>query len=245
MKTKIISCITKLGKKKLAIISGISIIICITVVVLSRIVLSDNNKEIADINKAKVEKNNSEHMVKEVKNDDVIVNRSEIKEVEESEEETNSEDISTDQQAEVVQTAKAVEVKSQQQTESVQQPQNVQQTPKQTTYISNNFKLAIDFPANWENKYTVVEDGTNLMVCLKNVTYGDGLFFLITNDLTQYDNGNHLDRVGGKREVVSNGVTYTIGAYPGMSIGDEDPNFQLYLQLSSDVSSIVSTIRAI
>ena len=60
--------------------------------VLSRIGLSDNNKEIAYINKSKVEKNNSEHMVKEVKNDDVIVKRSEIKEVEESEEETNSED---------------------------------------------------------------------------------------------------------------------------------------------------------
>ena len=84
-----------------------------------------------------------------------------------------------------------------------------------------------------------------MKVCLKNVTYGDGLFFLITNDLTEYNNGEHLDRVGGKREVISNGVTYRIGSYPGMSIGEEDPNLQLYLQLSSDVSSIVSTIRAI
>ena len=240
MKEKIKNYINKFNKKVV-----IGIIFCIMIVAVFVIIFNVNNKEIKDATLVKVEKNNIEYTVKEVKEDKVVVNKIEIEEVEESKEEVINEDASTDQQEEVVQTSKAVENKSQQQIESVEQTQEVQQTSKQTTYISNNFKLAIDFPANWENKYTVVEDGTELKVCLKNVTYGDGLFFLITNDLTEYNNGEHLDRVGGKREVISNGVTYRIGSYPGMSIGEEDPNLQLYLQLSSDVSSIVSTIRAI
>ena len=240
MKENIKNYINKFNKKVV-----IGIIFCIMIVAVFVIIFNANNKEIKDTTLVKVEKNNIEYTVKEVKEDKVVVNKIEIKEVEESKEEVINEDASTDQQEEVVQTSKAVENKSQQQIESVEQTQEVQQASKQTTYISNNFKLAIDFPANWENKYTVVEDGTELKVCLKNVTYGDGLFFLITNDLTEYNNGEHLDRVGGKREVISNGVTYRIGSYPGMSIGEEDPNLQLYLQLSSDVSSIVSTIRAI
>lgn len=240
MKENIKNYINKFNKKVV-----IGIIFCIMIVAVFVIIFNANNKEIKDTTLVKTEKNNIEYTVKEVKEDKVVVNKIEIKEVEESKEEVINEDASTDQQEEVVQTSKAVENKSQQQIESVEQTQEVQQASKQTTYISNNFKLAIDFPANWENKYTVVEDGTELKVCLKNVTYGDGLFFLITNDLTEYNNGEHLDRVGGKREVISNGVTYRIGSYPGMSIGEEDPNLQLYLQLSSDVSSIVSTIRAI
>lgn len=240
MKEKIINYINKFNKKVV-----VGIIFCIMIVAVFVIIFNVNNEEIKDATLVKVEKNNIEYTVKEVKEDKVVVNKIEIEEVEESKEEVINEDASTDQQEEVVQTSKAVENKSQQQIESVEQTQEVQQASKQTTYISNNFKLAIDFPANWENKYTVVEDGTELKVCLKNVTYGDGLFFLITNDLTEYNNGEHLDRVGGKREVISNGVTYRIGSYPGMSIGEEDPNLQLYLQLSSDVSSIVSTIRAI
>ena len=240
MKENIKNYINKFNKKVV-----IGIIFCIMIVAVFVIIFNANNKEIKDTTLVKTEKNNIEYTVKEVKEDKVVVNKIEIEEVEESKEEVINEDASTDQQEEVVQTSKAVENKSQQQIESVEQTQEVQQASKQTTYISNNFKLAIDFPANWENKYTVVEDGTELKVCLKNVTYGDGLFFLITNDLTEYNNGEHLDRVGGKREVISNGVTYRIGSYPGMSIGEEDPNLQLYLQLSSDVSSIVSTIRAI
>lgn len=240
MKENIKNYINKFNKKVV-----IGTIFCIMIVAVFVIIFNANNKEIKDTTLVKTEKNNIEYTVKEVKEDKVVVNKIEIKEVEESKEEVINEDASTDQQEEVVQTSKAVENKSQQQIESVEQTQEVQQASKQTTYISNNFKLAIDFPANWENKYTVVEDGTELKVCLKNVTYGDGLFFLITNDLTEYNNGEHLDRVGGKREVISNGVTYRIGSYPGMSIGEEDPNLQLYLQLSSDVSSIVSTIRAI
>ena len=240
MKENIKNYINKFNKK--VVIGTIFFIMIVAVFV---IIFNANNKEIKDTTLVKVEKNNIEYTVKEVKEDKVVVNKIEIEEIEESKEEVINEDASTDQQEEVVQTSKAVENKSQQQIESVEQTQEVQQASKQTTYISNNFKLAIDFPANWENKYTVVEDGTELKVCLKNVTYGDGLFFLITNDLTEYNNGEHLDRVGGKREVISNGVTYRIGSYPGMSIGEEDPNLQLYLQLSSDVSSIVSTIRAI
>lgn len=240
MKENIKNYINKFNKKVV-----IGIIFCIMIVSVFVIIFNVNNKDVKDATLVKTEKNNIEYTVKEVKEDKVVVNKIEIKEVEESKEEVINEDASTDQQEEVVQTSKAVENKSQQQIESVEQTQEVQQASKQTTYISNNFKLAIDFPANWENKYTVVEDGTELKVCLKNVTYGDGLFFLITNDLTEYNNGEHLDRVGGKREVISNGVTYRIGSYPGMSIGEEDPNLQLYLQLSSDVSSIVSTIRAI
>ena len=240
MKENIKNYINKFNKKVV-----IGIIFCIMIVAVFVIIFNVNNKDVKDATLVKTEKNNIEYTVKEVKEDKVVVNKIEIKEVEESKEEVINEDASTDQQEEVVQTSKAVENKSQQQIESVEQTQEVQQASKQTTYISNNFKLAIDFPANWENKYTVVEDGTELKVCLKNVTYGDGLFFLITNDLTEYNNGEHLDRVGGKREVISNGVTYRIGSYPGMSIGEEDPNLQLYLQLSSDVSSIVSTIRAI
>lgn len=240
MKEKIINYINKFNKKVV-----VGIIFCIMIVAVFVIIFNVNNKDVKDATLVKTEKNNIEYTVKEVKEDKVVVNKIEIEEVEESKEEVINEDASTDQQEEVVQTSKAVENKSQQQIESVEQTQEVQQASKQTTYISNNFKLAIDFPANWENKYTVVEDGTELKVCLKNVTYGDGLFFLITNDLTEYNNGEHLDRVGGKREVISNGVTYRIGSYPGMSIGEEDPNLQLYLQLSSDVSSIVSTIRAI
>lgn len=240
MKENIKNYINKFNKKVV-----IGTIFCIMIVAVFVIIFNANNKEIKDTTLVKTEKNNIEYTVKEVKEDKVVVNKIEIEEVEESKEEVINEDASTDQQEEVVQTSKAVENKSQQQIESVEQTQEVQQASKQTTYISNNFKLAIDFPANWENKYTVVEDGTELKVCLKNVTYGDGLFFLITNDLTEYNNGEHLDRVGGKREVISNGVTYRIGSYPGMSIGEEDPNLQLYLQLSSDVSSIVSTIRAI
>lgn len=240
MKENIKNYINKFNKKVV-----IGIIFCIMIVAVFVIIFNANNKEIKDTTLVKTEKNNIEYTVKEVKEDKVVVNKIEIEEIEESKEEVINEDASTDQQEEVVQTSKAVENKSQQQIESVEQTQEVQQASKQTTYISNNFKLAIDFPANWENKYTVVEDGTELKVCLKNVTYGDGLFFLITNDLTEYNNGEHLDRVGGKREVISNGVTYRIGSYPGMSIGEEDPNLQLYLQLSSDVSSIVSTIRAI
>lgn len=237
MKENIKNYINKFNKKVV-----IGIIFCIMIVAVFVIIFNVNNKDVKDATLVKTEKNNIEYTVKEVKEDKVVVNKIEI---EESKEEVINEDASTDQQEEVVQTSKAVENKSQQQIESVEQTQEVQQASKQTTYISNNFKLAIDFPANWENKYTVVEDGTELKVCLKNVTYGDGLFFLITNDLTEYNNGEHLDRVGGKREVISNGVTYRIGSYPGMSIGEEDPNLQLYLQLSSDVSSIVSTIRAI
>lgn len=240
MKENIKNYINKFNKKVV-----IGIIFCIMIVSVFVIIFNVNNKDVKDATLVKTEKNNIEYTVKEVKEDKVVVNKIEIEEVEESKEEVINEDASTDQQEEVVQTSKAVENKSQQQIESVEQTQEVQQASKQTTYISNNFKLAIDFPANWENKYTVVEDGTELKVCLKNVTYGDGLFFLITNDLTEYNNGEHLDRVGGKREVISNGVTYRIGSYPGMSIGEEDPNLQLYLQLSSDVSSIVSTIRAI
>lgn len=240
MKENIKNYINKFNKKVV-----IGIIFCIMIVSVFVIIFNVNNEEIKDATLVKTEKNNIEYTVKEVKEDKVVVNKIEIEEIEESKEEVINEDASTDQQEEVVQTSKAVENKSQQQIESVEQTQEVQQASKQTTYISNNFKLAIDFPANWENKYTVVEDGTELKVCLKNVTYGDGLFFLITNDLTEYNNGEHLDRVGGKREVISNGVTYRIGSYPGMSIGEEDPNLQLYLQLSSDVSSIVSTIRAI
>ena len=240
MKENIKNYINKFNKKVV-----IGIIFCIMIVSVFVIIFNVNNKDVKDTTLVKTEKNNIEYTVKEVKEDKVVVNKIEIEEVEESKEEVINEDASTDQQEEVVQTSKAVENKSQQQIESVEQTQEVQQASKQTTYISNNFKLAIDFPANWENKYTVVEDGTELKVCLKNVTYGDGLFFLITNDLTEYNNGEHLDRVGGKREVISNGVTYRIGSYPGMSIGEEDPNLQLYLQLSSDVSSIVSTIRAI
>lgn len=240
MKENIKNYINKFNKKVV-----IGIIFCIMIVAVFVIIFNVNNKDVKDATLVKTEKNNIEYTVKEVKEDKVVVNKIEIEEIEESKEEVINEDASTDQQEEVVQTSKAVENKSQQQIESVEQTQEVQQASKQTTYISNNFKLAIDFPANWENKYTVVEDGTELKVCLKNVTYGDGLFFLITNDLTEYNNGEHLDRVGGKREVISNGVTYRIGSYPGMSIGEEDPNLQLYLQLSSDVSSIVSTIRAI
>lgn len=240
MKENIKNYINKFNKKVV-----IGIIFCIMIVSVFVIIFNVNNKDVKDATLVKTEKNNIEYTVKEVKEDKVVVNKIEIEEIEESKEEVINEDASTDQQEEVVQTSKAVENKSQQQIESVEQTQEVQQASKQTTYISNNFKLAIDFPANWENKYTVVEDGTELKVCLKNVTYGDGLFFLITNDLTEYNNGEHLDRVGGKREVISNGVTYRIGSYPGMSIGEEDPNLQLYLQLSSDVSSIVSTIRAI
>lgn len=240
MKENIKNYINKFNKKVV-----IGIIFCIMIVAVFVIIFNVNNKDVKDATLVKTEKNNIEYTVKEVKEDKVVVNKIEIEEVEESKEEVINEDASTDQQEEVVQTSKAVENKSQQQIESVEQTQEVQQASKQTTYISNKFKLAIDFPANWENKYTVVEDGTELKVCLKNVTYGDGLFFLITNDLTEYNNGEHLDRVGGKREVISNGVTYRIGSYPGMSIGEEDPNLQLYLQLSSDVSSIVSTIRAI
>lgn len=240
MKENIKNYINKFNKKVV-----IGTIFCIMIVSVFVIIFNVNNKDVKDATLVKTEKNNIEYTVKEVKEDKVVVNKIEIEEIEESKEEVINEDASTDQQEEVVQTSKAVENKSQQQIESVEQTQEVQQASKQTTYISNNFKLAIDFPANWENKYTVVEDGTELKVCLKNVTYGDGLFFLITNDLTEYNNGEHLDRVGGKREVISNGVTYRIGSYPGMSIGEEDPNLQLYLQLSSDVSSIVSTIRAI
>ncbi|CDM67426.1 Hypothetical protein CM240_0256 [Clostridium bornimense] len=234
MKEKIMNHITKFNKKVV-----IGIIFCIMIMVLFVIMFNVNNKEIKDTILVKAEKNNSEYIVKEIKKDEVVVNRSEIKAVEE---EINNEDVSTDKQEEVVQTTKSVEVKSQQQTEIVQQSQQV---PKQTTYVSNNFKLAIDFPSNWENLYTVVEDGTELKVCLKGVTEGDGLFFLITNDLTDYSNGDHLDRVGGKREIISNGITYRIGSYTGMSISDTDPKFQLYLQLYNDVSSIVDTIRAI
>ena len=242
MKEKILNYITKCNKKKIAIISGISMIFFF--VILTLFILNYNTEsEAKDTILINSKNNNREYSVKEVKNDEVVVNKVEVQNNEKSNEDINSEGKADKEEKVVQSTTKGEEEK--QQTNIVKQIGKTQQSPKQTTYISNNFKLAIDFPANWENKYTVVEDGTNLMVCLKNVTYGDGLFFLITNDLTQYDNGNHLDRVGGRREVVSNGVTYTIGAYPGMSISDEDPNFQLYMQLSSDVASIVSTIRAI
>lgn len=117
---------------------------------------------------------------------------------------------------------------------------------KSVTYTSKGLGISFDIPGNWTDKYLINDDGKEIRVYMKHNTNsrGGALLFIITNDLTAYNNGDLIDTIGGlNKEVTINNKKYLVGGSTDCSIDANDQAINLYREMLSQRKEVLLTLR--
>lgn len=117
---------------------------------------------------------------------------------------------------------------------------------KSVTYTSKGLGISFDIPGNWKDKYLVNDDGKEIRVYMRHNTNSQGgaLLFIITSDLTAYNNGDLIDTIGGvNKEITINNKKYFIGGPTDCSVDANDPAIKLYKEMLSQRKDVLITLK--
>jgi hypothetical protein len=118
---------------------------------------------------------------------------------------------------------------------------------KPITYTSKGVGISFDMPASWANKYTIKDNGTQVVVYMKreqNLGTGDGCLFIITSNIEDYGKGSFLDSVAGINKItVVNGKNYLVGPPTDCRIELGDPDQDTYKTMTHQISQVLKTLR--
>lgn len=117
---------------------------------------------------------------------------------------------------------------------------------KSVTYTSKGLGISFDIPGNWKDKYLVNDDGKEIRVYMRHNTNSQGgaLLFIITSDLTAYNNGDLIDTIGGvNKEITINNKKYFIGGPTDCSVDANDPAIKLYKKMLSQRKDVLITLK--
>lgn len=120
-----------------------------------------------------------------------------------------------------------------------------QPTTKQTVYKSSKLGFSLTFPASWQDKYRVVENGDSLSVYFKpnhNVKGTVGLFFTIIKKTPEL-NESRYDTIGNTRYFKVGETTYFIGGPTDVNFPENDPEIDTYLKMNRERSTVLSTLK--
>jgi|GEM_PF-1564859 bla regulator protein BlaR1 len=133
-----------------------------------------------------------------------------------------------------------------------QQSNNTNPPASPQQYVSTNLGFSITFPASWQGKYTVQEDGNGIKVCFKPKQQQQilqdsdfGLLFKIVKRGPGVDEGVIDGIPGAERYFTAKGISYVIGSDTDISFPDDSPEFNNYLQLSKDSPTVINTLKSI
>lgn len=117
---------------------------------------------------------------------------------------------------------------------------------KSITYTSKGLGISFDIPGNWKDKYLINDNGKKISVYMKHNTNSQGgaLLFIITSDLTAYNNGDFIDTIGGlNKEITISDKKYLIGGPTDCSVGANDPDIKLYKEMLSQRKDVLLTLK--
>lgn len=132
-------------------------------------------------------------------------------------------------------------------TENDNKPSQPAKSP--ITYKSENLGVAFDIPASWENNYLIKEVGTEIAVIMKSNYNSDDrgtLLFIIDGDIYDYDNGSHLDTIGGiEKKTKINGKDYLVGGPTDYRDELKGETKIIYDTMLKERSNVLLTLRGI
>ncbi|MEG0425974.1 hypothetical protein [Cetobacterium sp.] len=119
---------------------------------------------------------------------------------------------------------------------------------KPYVYVNKELGLQMTIPANWKGLYTIKSDDKGIYLSVKHIKSNPNLrqgFLFAVTKRSKMDDESIMDSVGRKRYVESNGVTYIIWGGTGVTMGDDNPDWGIYLRLSREKYSVAETVKAI
>lgn len=114
-------------------------------------------------------------------------------------------------------------------------------------YKNPNLKLSITFPASWSGKYRVNETDEGIYVYFtprEKIPDGLGFFFCIRKKSKDFDELQY-DSIGGKREIIINGIAYFVGGPLDVNLPEDNPEFRTFLKLTRQVPEVVNSVKGI
>lgn len=120
------------------------------------------------------------------------------------------------------------------------------QFAKSETYISNDPKISIDFPASWKGKYEVEEKRNSIYVYYKvNNGKQKALIFAIVrlNENGQASDGEIYDSIAINNEIDINGYKYKVGSTTDTGLPENSSEFRNYRKMKEQVSKIIKTLK--
>lgn len=112
------------------------------------------------------------------------------------------------------------------------------------TYVSQELGLSITFPESWSGKYYIESKGKDGLVVMMKSNHK--MQFPDEGELFEIDSASTYGLLDSPKIVKSkNGITYYAGPQTGMTIGEDDPQFKEWEEMSRDTYSVINTIKAI
>jgi hypothetical protein len=128
--------------------------------------------------------------------------------------------------------------------------QNVQEkqvSNKPITYTSKGLGLSFDMPTSWVNKYVIKDNGTEISFYMNHdssLGEGDGLLFIITSDINDYDKGGLLDTIADIKKIKEiKGKKYLVGGPKDCRIEKGNPDKDTYITLVQQVPQVLKSLR--
>lgn len=111
-------------------------------------------------------------------------------------------------------------------------------------YIANDLGLSITFPASWSGKYYIKSRGKDgLVVMMKS---NNKTKYPNEGELFEIDSASTYGLLDGPRIIKSkNGITYYAGPQTGMTIDENNPQFEEWKEMSQSTYNVIDTIKCI
>ncbi|MGG7099103.1 hypothetical protein [Clostridium sardiniense] len=119
---------------------------------------------------------------------------------------------------------------------------------KSYVYVNNELGLQMTIPASWNDLYTIKSDNDGIYLSVKhkksNPNLRQGFLFAVTKR-SPMDDEDHMDSVGRKRYIKAKGVAYIIWGPTGLTMGEDNPDWDIYRRLNHQKYSVADTVKAI
>lgn len=122
---------------------------------------------------------------------------------------------------------------------------------KSKPYVYRNTKLGLQMtiPASWKGLYTIKSDNDAISLWVKSqkgkFKHSDGGFLFAVTKYKSKEDEDFEDTVGNKRFVIAKGIKYIIGGPTGVTMSQDNPDWNIYLRLNHEKHSVADTIKAI
>lgn len=112
-----------------------------------------------------------------------------------------------------------------------------------TIHFKSQAGYTIDFPKSWEGKYTINENPESLTVIFKTDYPTNGAPWLFTVSVANTVNQLDYDTIGSKKLINVGNTTYFIGGPTGLTLNENNPDFDTYLKMGNERYKVVNSIK--
>lgn len=119
---------------------------------------------------------------------------------------------------------------------------------KPYVYINKELGLQMTIPASWKGLYTIKSDNNGIYLSVKHIKSNPNLkqgFLFAVTKRNKNDDESIMDGVGRKRYVKAKGINYIIWGPTGLTMGEDNPDWNTYIRLVHETYGVAETIKAI